>query len=103
MPVTDLEESEAKNVLLRDGTPAAQYVLEEVLINILNVDFEVLTLAEFHGLPKQGKPSTIPYVSSTGIALFIIETATRALTASEDTTEKITCYQCHALIKPNLT
>ncbi|KAJ7613805.1 hypothetical protein B0H17DRAFT_1153078 [Mycena rosella] len=50
-------------------------------------------------LPKRGKSDTFPYTSSRE---FVLENATQALSQKQhDDSQKIACFQCHSLIKPD--
>ncbi|KAJ7468107.1 hypothetical protein FB451DRAFT_1137242 [Mycena latifolia] len=54
-------------------------------------------------LPKHGKSDTFPYrCSPGGAAAFVLEHATQTLAQKQhDDSQKIICFQCHSLIKPD--
>ncbi|KAJ7736281.1 hypothetical protein B0H16DRAFT_1326584 [Mycena metata] len=60
---------------------------------------DVATLLQV--LPKHGKSEMFPYIRYTRVSAFVLENATQTLAQTQrDESERISCFQCHQLIKP---
>ncbi|KAJ7432297.1 hypothetical protein B0H11DRAFT_1760724 [Mycena galericulata] len=51
-------------------------------------------------LPKHGKSVSFPYSDCKDTAAFIISSPTQLLSEKSNNSEKISCHQCHGLMKP---
>ncbi|KAJ7088238.1 hypothetical protein C8R43DRAFT_908771 [Mycena crocata] len=78
---------------------------------ISNADFAGVATGMYEGLdvgtvlkllPKHGKSDSFPYINSKAEAVFILKNATQTLAQKQhDDSQTISCFQCHAMIKPN--
>ncbi|KAJ7851020.1 hypothetical protein B0H14DRAFT_2581643 [Mycena olivaceomarginata] len=51
-------------------------------------------------LPKHGESKTFPYINPNGLEAFIIDTPTQTLAEKSVNLDKVCCFQCRVLIKP---
>ncbi|KAJ7041428.1 hypothetical protein C8F04DRAFT_947209 [Mycena alexandri] len=72
------------------------------LMAVFSAMYESLDVAALLQLiPKHGTSDTFPYVRYNGIPALILENATQSLAQKKhDDSQKVSCFQCHLLIKP---
>ncbi|KAJ7021778.1 hypothetical protein C8F04DRAFT_1273273 [Mycena alexandri] len=90
LPVADSDSLVARHMLNVWAVP------HEDLVAVVSTLYESLDSATvLKLLPKHGKSTTFPYISSKGVESFILDTATQTLAEKSANAEKICCFQCH--------
>ncbi|KAJ7079589.1 hypothetical protein B0H15DRAFT_787927 [Mycena belliarum] len=98
LDMADIETMRAKNF---SQTWAVSHSDFDAVVSAMYERLDVLPLLQL--LPKHGKSDSFPYKNSRdNSAAFVLEHATQSLAQKmHDDSQKISCFQCHLLIKPD--